>query len=219
MNDLISVIIPCKNGENYLKEALEGIRRQNMSIEIIVVDDGSTDRTADIAQSYGCKVIRQSVSEGQVVAKNKGLESSQGQYVMFHDHDDVMRENALATLYNALISDNEHFGVMGKVKDFISPDAQDKNTPIQSEPYWGLFTGAVLLKKEVFTKVGLFSESLHTGEIIELTKKMDDAGLKIKKIDFITTDRRVHDTNFGKTNKNTEFKDYASVLRARLRKV
>ena len=218
MNDLISIIIPCKNGENYLQEALIGIQKQNMNVEIIVVDDGSTDKTAEIAQSYGCQVIRQPVSRGQVVAKNEGIKAAQGQYIMFHDHDDVMRENTLSTLYQALASDSELSVVMGKVKDFISPDAQDKHTHLHAEPYWGLFTGAVLLKKDVFQKVGLFSEFLNSGEIIELTNKMKDANLKIQKLDFVATDRRVHDTNYGKTNRTKEFKDYASVLRARLHK-
>ena len=214
MNDLISVIIPCKNGEKYLSEALDGIRRQNMNVEIILIDDASTDRTIEIAEKKGCRVIRQATSLGQVIAKNEGLKVAKGSYILFHDHDDVMRENALATLYRAMSDDVS--AVMGKVKDFISPDAQDQTASMQNNPYWGLLTGAVLIKKAVFDRVGPFPETIHGGEIIDLTNRMNDAGLKVKKIDFITTDRRIHDTNFGKTNRQKEFKDYASVLRARL---
>ena len=58
---------------------------------------------------------------------------------------------------------------------------------------------------------------MHAGEIIEWQSKMDSNGLKIKKIDFVSTKRRVHSTNFGKTNQKTEFKNYAAILRAKLK--
>ena len=72
------------------------------------------------------------------------------------------------------------------------------------------------MKKEIFDVIGFFNESVHTGEIIEWQSKMDSAGLRIKKLDFVSTDRRLHSSNFGKTNKNTEFKNYAAILRAKL---
>ena len=67
-NPLISVIIPVKNGTNYLGEALASLRRQNLNMEIIVVDDGSTDATADLAREAGCVVLQHPVSRGQVAA-------------------------------------------------------------------------------------------------------------------------------------------------------
>ena len=216
MNNLISVIIPCKNGENYLSEALDGIIKQKMEVEIIVVDDASTDRTSEIASKYGCKVIYQETSKGPVVAKNVGLGVAQGRYILFHDHDDVMREGALATLYSTLTKDSELSAVMGKVQDFLSPGTCLSNVSIQKDAHWGLFTGAFLLKKEVFDKIGMFSEDLTAGEIMELTQKMDIAGLKVKKIDFVTTNRRIHNSNFGRTNRYKEFKDYARILRTRM---
>lgn len=216
MNDLISVIIPCKNGENYLAEALDGIIKQKMNVEIIVVDDASTDKTSDIALKYGCKVIHQGISKGPVVAKNVGLGVAQGQYILFHDHDDVMRDGALATLYSTLTKDSELSAVMGKVQDFLSPGVFLSDMTIQKDAYWGLFTGAFLLKKAVFDKIGMFSENLTAGEIMELMQKMDVASLKVEKIDFVTTNRRIHNCNFGRTNRDKEFKDYARILRARM---
>jgi glycosyltransferase involved in cell wall biosynthesis len=57
LNNLISIIIPCRNGVNYLAEAVAEIHRQNAQMEIIVVDDGSTDNTAMLTATLGCKVI------------------------------------------------------------------------------------------------------------------------------------------------------------------
>lgn len=219
MNDLISVIIPVKNGSNYIRQALDGIEKQNMNIEIIVVDDCSTDNTVEIAKKYGCTVIEHKVSKGQVAGKNSGLKAAKGKYVIFHDHDDIMQADALKRLYNEFSP--EIAAVEAKVQDWFSPDLTDtekSKTPLKNEPYWGLFTGAILIKKEAFDIIGYFDESVHTGEIIEWQSKMDSNGLKIKKIDFISTKRRVHSTNFGKTNQKTEFKNYAAILRAKIKR-
>lgn len=219
MNDLISIIIPVKNGSNYIKEAIEGIQKQNMNVEIIVVDDCSDDNTVEIAEKYGCKIIRHDSTKGQVAGKNDGLKIAEGKYVIFHDHDDVMREGSLERLYKELTDNNDFAAVEAKVQDWYSPDLSKEErtkTSIKKEPYWGLFTGAILMKKEVFDIIGLFKENVYTGEIIEWQSKMDSAGLKIKKLDFVSTDRRIHSTNFGKTNKINEFKDYATILRAKL---
>lgn len=218
MNDLISVIIPVKNGSNYIKEALEGIMKQQMNVEIIVVDDCSTDNTVKIAQSYGCKIVKHEKQKGQVAGKNSGLKIATGKYILFHDHDDIMQEGALKRLYDEFEPDT--MAVEAKVQDWYSPDLPEEEktkTSIKQEPYWGLFTGAILIRKEVFDKIGYFNDSVQSGEIIEWQSKMVTNGYKIKKIDLVSTMRRIHSTNFGKTNQKTEFKNYAAILRAKLR--
>lgn len=217
MNDLISVIIPVKNGTNYIHEAIEGLRNQNMNIEIIVVDDMSADGTVKVAESMGCLVLKHDKQKGQVAGKNTGIKAAKGGYILFHDHDDIMNENVLSKMYDELINDATLFAVMAKVKDFISPDAmENNNAEIKQEAYWGLLTGAVLIKKEVFDIIGFFDEKLTTGEIIGLQSKMELQGLKIKKLDIISTNRRVHNTNYGKTSQKREFQDYARALREKL---
>ncbi|MDR1167961.1 MAG: glycosyltransferase [Heliobacteriaceae bacterium] len=213
---LISVIIPVKNGANYLQEAIEGIKKQNMNMEIIVVDDASDDNTVQIAESMGCRVVKHETNKGQVAAKNTGLKEANGEFILFHDHDDVMNAGVLEQMYKAF--DKDTAVVMAKVKDFLSPDATDNKAVIKPDAYYGLFTGAVLIRKNVFDTIGFFDENLNTGEIIEFSAKLDEYGFKTKKIDLIATNRRVHNTNYGKTNKNKEFKDYATVLRGKLAK-
>lgn len=213
--------MPVKNGEKYLKEAISGIQNQGMNIEIIVVNDGSSDDTETIAKEMGAVVINLETSQGQVAAKNIGLSHCHGEYVMFHDGDDVMNKGALRALYDALEADNNLSAVMAKVKDFISPDVsnpKEQQKFIKDEPFYGLFTGAVLMRREVFDIIGLFNIDVHTGEIMEWENKMNAHHLLIKKIDIIATNRRIHEHNFGKTNRLTEFQDYAKVLRQRLKK-
>ena len=218
-SDLISVIIPVKNGGKYLSQVLDAIVKQGLNVEIIVVDDGSEDNTVEIAKEYGCKIISHETSKGPVAAKNSALKVAKGKFILFHDSDDIMKEGALSKLYKEISSDDSIFAAEAKVQDFYSPDMpQDERarTQIKTEPYWGLFTGAILMRREVFEIIGLFNESLHAGEIIDWQSKMETNGLKIKKIDYVSTDRRIHSSNFGKTNKQAEFKDYAAILRAKL---
>ena len=222
MDALISVIIPCRNGVNYLAEAVAGIRKQDMPLEIIVVDDASTDATAALAERLCCRVLRHETMRGQVAGKNTGLRAVHGGCVVFHDHDDVMNEGALSKMHQELIADMDVYMVMAKVRDFFSPELDEETkgrVRIRTEPYYGLFTGAVLMRRSLFDLIGYFDEQLNTGEIIALTAKMDAmAGVKHKKIDFVAANRRVHGTNYGLTHADKERQDYLKVLRAKLRR-
>lgn len=218
MNNFISVVVPVKNGTNYLREALESLRSQGMDLEIIVVDDGSADGTAALAASMGCRVLRHDTSRGQVAAKNTGVAAARGAYILFMDHDDRMRPGVLKTLLEALEADPSLAAVQAKVKDFLSPEIDAlPGTVVRPDAYWGLFTGAVLMRKSALDAIGPFTESLHTGEIIEWQTRLDALGLPVRKLDVVATDRRIHRSNFGKTDGKVEFKDYAAVLRERLK--
>ena len=120
------MIIPVKNGSNYLREAIQSLAGQDVPVEIIVVNDGSTDDTAEIAASLGCKVLSHPESKGQVAAKNTGIKEASGDYVLFLDHDDVMREGALKAMYDEIESDREVSAGQAMVKDFfVSGDRID----------------------------------------------------------------------------------------------
>ncbi len=221
MNDLISVIIPCYKGAKYIGDAINGIKKQNMDVEIIVVDDCSPDNSAEIAESLGCRVVRHNTNKGPVVAKNTGLGIASGNFIMFHDADDVMEPNSLSILYDRLSADNSYFAIMAKVRDFVSPDIEEdekKKNVIREDAYYGLFTGAVLMRRSVWDIIGKFDESVTAGEIIDWQNKMDRNALSIKKIDFISCNRRIHTTNFGKTQQKKEYTDYATLLRMRMKK-
>lgn len=108
MNDLISVIIPVYNGEQRLKLTLESIVGQTYdNIEIVVVDDGSTDRTAVICDEYMQKypdkmVVKHIQNSGVSVARNTGLDLAKGDYIAWCDGDDYMDVDMLTRLHNKI---------------------------------------------------------------------------------------------------------------------
>lgn len=212
-SELISVVIPVKNGSKYIREAIEGIKKQNMNFEIIVVDDASDDNTTDIAQSMGCHIIKHETTKGQVIGKNTGLKAAKGDFILFHDHDDVMNEGTLKQMLHSF--DEDTYVVFAKLKDFLSPDATGIST-VKPEPYIGLLSGAALIRKTFFDKIGFFDETIAAGDAIWLNSKLEEYNLKSKKLNIVSLNRRIHDTNYGRTNQKKGYKDYATVLRAKL---
>ncbi len=101
---LISVIVPVYNGEEYLRECLDSLRAQTFSdIEVITVDDGSTDGSAAICQEYAMTEPQRFrhfgiANSGQSAARNAGLDNARGKYIAFCDADDTYAPHALETL-------------------------------------------------------------------------------------------------------------------------
>lgn len=153
----ISVIIPIYNVENYLEECLDSVVGQTLDdIEIICVDDGSPDRSAEIAARYvekyeNVKLIRKE-NGGQSSARNKALEVASGTYVYFIDSDDLIEKDALELLYHRAEEDQLDIIFFNTVPFFENEEikAQNKNYVNfynRSGDYSGVHTGQQLFGK------------------------------------------------------------------------
>src|SRR6185503_10394131 len=93
---LVSIIIPCYNQGRYLGDAIESVLRQSYRrLEIIVVDDGSTDDSSQVARKYSDVKLRRQENRGFSRARNAGLEASRGDYLVFLDADDRLLPGAI----------------------------------------------------------------------------------------------------------------------------
>ncbi|HEY9704613.1 MAG TPA: glycosyltransferase family A protein, partial [Allocoleopsis sp.] len=120
-NPLVSVIIPVYNGDRYLKAAIESVLCQDYEpIEIIIIDDGSTDNSAKIAQIFGDKInYFYQENSGVAVARNTGILRSKGELIAFIDQDDLWTENKL-TLQIDYLMKNPNIGlIIGKMHCFL----------------------------------------------------------------------------------------------------
>lgn len=124
---VVTVIVPVYNSEKYLEAALDSIIGQSLkNIEIILIDDGSTDNSGDICDSYArkdnrIKVIHQA-NAGISRARNRGLEEARGQYVMFADNDDICLEGWLEKNYTCIEKHHADIVKFGRVSRTIEDD-------------------------------------------------------------------------------------------------
>ncbi|MBQ7240902.1 MAG: glycosyltransferase family 2 protein [Bacilli bacterium] len=115
-NDLISIIIPCYNSEKYLARCLDSVIKQNYkNIEIIIVNDGSSDSSLDIIKSYKDSriIIVDKKNEGSWQARIDGIKKSTGKYISFVDSDDVVSKSFIKNLYSSIIKNVSDISICG----------------------------------------------------------------------------------------------------------
>ncbi|MBR5903915.1 MAG: glycosyltransferase family 2 protein [Alphaproteobacteria bacterium] len=203
---MISVIIPVYNGEKYLDECLSSVQHDN--VEIVVVLDGCTDNSKNIAIKYKDKIIIHETNMGPVVARNNGIKSATGDYIMFMDADDVLNQNA----YDILLENINGFdGVIGLRSDFVSPEY---NIPVETKTSsHGVIAGCALFTKSAFEENGLFDEELLCGDGYDWLLRAEKSGLKFNKINSVLCNRRIHESNMGRNLKEREYSDYAKIIK------
>ncbi|WP_408071424.1 glycosyltransferase family 2 protein [Butyrivibrio sp. JL13D10] len=114
----VSVIMPVYNVEKYLLDCLNSIEQQTYSnFELIIVDDGSTDRSGDICDSFCRKNeyarVIHTDNKGVSIARNRGLDLAKGEYIVFLDSDDVLSKYYLEVLVRLMIESDEQMGLIG----------------------------------------------------------------------------------------------------------
>jgi len=214
---LVSVVMPVHDGERYIGEALESVLAQPYdSLEVVVIDDGSTDRSATIAANYGrrVRVISQPAS-GIGAARNQGVAEAHGDCVAFLDADDLWEPDTLPQRVAAL----EHADlVFGRVRQFVCPelaaaDAARIRCPEGLHP--GYLSGAMIARREAFELVGRFREDLRVGEFVDWMTRARDGGLRELLLDDHVLSRRLHDANQS-VRQRQAMRDFALVMKASL---
>lgn len=152
--DLITIIIPVYNVKKYLKQCIESVVNQTYkNIEIILVNDGSTDGSGDICDEYAIKDSRVRVihkkNAGLGLARNSGLEKASGKYVTFIDSDDYADINMIESLYNCILDEKADTCIGGYKR------VDDEGSIIFEESYnYSIFTGKNIQKKLFYRMLG-----------------------------------------------------------------
>lgn len=217
----ISVIIPVYNAEKYLADAVESVLQQTVQpAEIILVDDGSTDSSVEVAEKFIPHVIliRQK-NKGISGARNTGIRHSKGDILAFIDNDDIWPPDHIEKLSALLQERKELHMAFGYVQQFISGDVKSTSgrIPEGQEIMRGYVAGASLTKKEVFEDVGLFDENLILAEYVDWFARAKEAGYLHDITEHIVLKRRIHTHNIG-IQKRAHIHDYTKVLMASIKR-
>ena len=201
---LVSVIIPVFNGERFLREAVQSVLDQQYSpVEIIIVDDGSTDGTATVARSLPETVhYLHQTNQGPAAARNRGIEHAQGSLIAFADVDDLWPAGKLELQLSYLIKDPNIDIVMGRIQQVVL--SETITGPTQVEPAFSVNLGSAVIRKSVFERVGLFDETMRYSEDVDWFMRARESGATILTIDAVTLFYRQHEQNMTRGKSTTE---------------
>jgi glycosyltransferase involved in cell wall biosynthesis len=191
----ISVVVPAYNAEKVLSEALESVRRQSFQHhEVIVVDDGSTDRTGEIARRF-CdedsrfKLIRQA-NAGSAVARNTAIKQAAGEWIAFLDADDFWLPTKLESQINLWKSDPganlifTNYWIWSGQEDRFLRYRNARKFPeghfqfLHLENVFG--TSTVMIPRELFEKAGPFDPELRGAQDWDLWLRISENGLRAR---------------------------------------
>lgn len=218
----ISVIIPAYNAAKYIDDAVQSVYRQNWlgEVELIIVDNNSTDDTCEVALKYNCRLLHEE-QKGAAYARNKGIAAATGDFVVLLDADDYLTDGAADALFKPMYGAKSADAVFAKAVDFISPELTEGERSRlipREEAYAGVLPGCSIIRRNVFDKVGMFDTSLSSGETVDWMMRLKEHTIPTVQIDSVVLQRRLHMTNTGRVSAQDELKNYAALLRKRMMK-
>lgn len=192
-----TVVIPVKNGSATLERCLASIRESAAEaglddgrVEVVVVDNGSADRTAEIAEELGCRVLYVPAAEGVSVSRNTGARVGRGDVLVFTDADVVLNRRAFTSLHLAL-SDPELEGVVGTQ----DPRTSYRRYCSRFKNFWMaysyrrlrgpvtlFYTTAAAIRRPLFLDLGGFDEAYRKPAVedTEFGQRLGDAGARVE---------------------------------------
>lgn len=196
---LVSVIIPVLDGERFIKDAVENVFAQDYApLELIIVDDGSTDRTAEIIAGLPCDIryFRQD-NAGPAAARNRGLREASGEFIAFLDVDDLWPPNNLTRLVDEMLLHPELEVVHGYGQEMVphhgSSHYEYLGNPKEDEDY---HVCSAVYRASVFAKIGPFDPTLLFGEDNDWFARAGESNVKIGRVEEVTLlIRRGHGQN------------------------
>lgn len=219
MSGRVSVLMPVRDGERFVGQALDSIAAQTRPAhETIVVDGGSQDRSAEIARGYPRTRVIPQTGTGFWGAWNDGLDAAEGELIAFLDSDDLWEPRKLELQVDLLRRRPEVDYVIARGTLFLEPG----QAPLPEFPA-GLFEGdhvahmpgALLARREVFDTVGRFSTDQFTiGSDIEWFARAKDSPAVMAIVDEVLIRKRIHDANVSHVAARDLNRQITSLLRA-----
>jgi len=198
---LVSCIVPAFNAERYLREALDSIFAQTYPrLEVIVVDDGSTDQTGRVIAAFGDRIrsFWQS-NQGPATTRNFGLDAATGDFIAFLDADDLWHPEKLERQMACFRARPELDYCVTYVQNFWVQELQDEAAKFRdhriARPLPGYVTQTLCARRGVFTEVGCFNTELAFGDSADWFLRAAERGKVMELLPDVLTYRRLHPNN------------------------
>jgi glycosyltransferase involved in cell wall biosynthesis len=206
MSPHVTVVVPMYNARRWIEETLESVADQSYPrehIEVLVVDDASTDDSVAIASAFltdhglNGRVITNARNAGPSAARNTGWRLAAGEWVQLLDADDLLAPHKLATqLVSAaqqpedvavVYSPWQHYaesdGTWGPIDELVSPTVDDDPVLRILQDFWFGYVGPTIIRTSVLRELAGLSEKLHLGEDLELMLRIAMAGYRFHKVE------------------------------------
>jgi glycosyltransferase involved in cell wall biosynthesis len=219
---LVSCIVPVYNGERYLAKALDSILAQTyLPIEIIVVDDGSTDATPDVVRGFGeaVRYVRQN-NAGPATTRNHGLGLTNGEFVAFLDADDLWTAEKLKRQVGVLNARPDLDFVVCHAQNFwedeLAHEARQFQSHARGQAIAAYVTQALLARKTAFGRVGPFNTSLGHGDSMDWFLRARELDVRGELLDDVMVLRRLHPDNVSRTHASRSLDEFFGILKGAL---
>lgn len=213
MPSSVSVVIPAHNCARYLATAIASVQLQGSpSLQIVVVDDGSTDDTQAIVEAIPGVEYRRQSRAGAAAARNAGVRVADGAYLAFLDADDYWAAGKIARQLHGLFQTGADMA-FGQAEEFHSADPPvhgGSAPPGAAQP--ARCAGTMLIARETFLRAGMFSTEWRVGEFIEWYLRASDRGLTAMMLPEVVLYRRLHAGNSGR-RAGSATEDYVRIIR------
>jgi glycosyltransferase involved in cell wall biosynthesis len=194
---VIGVVIPVRDQAAYLGEALDSIAAQRVpAARIVVVDDGSTDGSADVARHRGIAVLETAGGQGAGAARDLGARHLDTPLLAFLDADDRFTPYHHAVLGAALGAGADV--ACGLVRQFADPARAEElrvRHRIDERPVLGRLPSALMIRRTRFEQLGGFGDDLRRNEVFDLFARLNEVGCAIVDVPTVVVERRVHGDN------------------------
>lgn len=198
----ISLIVPAFNAERFLREALQSVRNQERRPdEVIVVDDGSTDASAELARAFDEVTVLRQENLGPAAARNAGLALATGSLLTFMDADDLMTPGRLAAQAEHLDAHPEVDCVITRQELLLEPGAappdwlHPKHAP---DDLVDVHVMSAMIRRSAANRVGGFDPAYRVGEELDWLFRLREAGVVVEILPFVGVRRRIHDDNLSR---------------------
>jgi glycosyltransferase involved in cell wall biosynthesis len=217
---LVSVVIGVYNAERYIAEAIDSVLAQDhRPLELIVVDDGSTDGSGDVVRRYPDVVYIRQENGGNGSARNTGVAAASGEFLAFLDADDRFTPGKLSLQLRALEEDPGLDLVFGHVQEFVSPELDEETRagirPPAPEPMPWTAPNLMLIRRAAFDRVGPFETGIRVGVTVDWFLRAKEAELRYRVLPETVLERRLHTENNG-IREAASRSQYLAVLKASL---